>query len=743
MWGTDTVGEAYPKYKFLLDNLSKWKELPMWYPDILGGMPYFHVGFPYFYPPKWIAYILSPNDPMGAFSKFPFIFHLFIGGLFMFWLLRYLKITIPSSLFGSIAYMFTGYIATAIYAGHEGKLTSYYLIPLVFYGFIRGLDSGKLIWFLISGLTAGFQILGGHIQVVFHTGLILIIYYICWLIYNITKKENRKKVIYSITGSIVLLIFVLLIGSVQLLSQLEYSKFTARSEATYEFSSSFSFPPEEIIRFVSPGFFGWLTGKDYWGRMELKFNTEYTGILIIIASIFAIFKLWKKKKEIQWLTIIALFGMLTSFGKYFILHKILFYTIPKFSYFRAPGQFLIMFVFPLAILSGIGLDLLSKTQQGEKESKSKGKKLPGIIIAFAVMIGISIIGILASGPIAKIFEDIFNAKTSPMHSDNISSSFAYTLIMLVLFGVLILLRWKNLFSEKVFFIFALLITTVEMIIVCRHYLVGMSKKQIEQIYYPKNEITKRLIADNQEQFRIIPLQDFSSLSYSYHGIQSWGGLHPVKTKVYDEFSKKTSLNDLRILSLVNTKYLISNQKIDLEFLDEITKTKDKYLYLNKYYLPRVYLADSIIVVKTNDEAFEKLRSPEFIPGKMAIVVSDDEEIKNIKWGDPVDASITKYSPNEVKIKTNSNGFSFLVLSDVYIPMWETYVKGVKAPVYNVNAIFRGVIVPDGESEVIFKFNSKAFNNGKWISLTGVLLWILTAILFRKVNFYQEKRLKAE
>ena len=61
-----------------------------------------------------------------------------------------------------------------------------------------------------------------------------------------------------------------------------------------------------------------------------------------------------------------------------------------------------------------------------------------------------------------------------------------------------------------------------------------------------------------------------------------------------------------------------------------------------------------------------------------------------------------------------------------IPGWQAEVNGEQVEIFATNALFRGVPVPAGESEVIFSYKPTNWQTGLRFSLAGVLLWLLLA-----------------
>ena len=86
-----------------------------------------------------------------------------------------------------------------------------------------------------------------------------------------------------------------------------------------------------------------------------------------------------------------------------------------------------------------------------------------------------------------------------------------------------------------------------------------------------------------------------------------------------------------------------------------------------------------------------------------------------------------YAPERVVIRARSDRPGLLVLKDAYYPGWRATVNGEPVEVYPTNALFRGVYVPAGESEVIFRYSPHTWRTGLWISLAGAALWLLLAL----------------
>ena len=91
-------------------------------------------------------------------------------------------------------------------------------------------------------------------------------------------------------------------------------------------------------------------------------------------------------------------------------------------------------------------------------------------------------------------------------------------------------------------------------------------------------------------------------------------------------------------------------------------------------------------------------------------------------------------PNEIIIETNSNDKQFLVLSEIYYPEgWKVFVNNQESKIYEVNALLRGVELPEGKNIVKFKFSPSDVKLGSILSIISTLIIILFLFssLFKK------------
>ena len=84
-----------------------------------------------------------------------------------------------------------------------------------------------------------------------------------------------------------------------------------------------------------------------------------------------------------------------------------------------------------------------------------------------------------------------------------------------------------------------------------------------------------------------------------------------------------------------------------------------------------------------------------------------------------------YAPNRVLFFVESNERALLVLSDLLYPGWSAFVDGSYVTLYEVNGLFRGVLVPPGSHHIEMRFTPQSLRLG--IGMLGIALLLIICI----------------
>lgn len=143
---------------------------------------------------------------------------------------------------------------------------------------------------------------------------------------------------------------------------------------------------------------------------------------------------------------------------------------------------------------------------------------------------------------------------------------------------------------------------------------------------------------------------------------------------------------------------------------------DVKVYRNLDALPRAYFAGEMMAVDNFEAALAALRS---LAGRVAVVEGTLDGAQPAGAQDR--AEIVEYTPERVRIRTQSAQPALLVLSDSFYPGWSATVDGRPASIKAVNGLFRGVVAPAGVHEVVFTYEPTGWRLGLGLAMVGAAL----------------------
>jgi hypothetical protein len=160
--------------------------------------------------------------------------------------------------------------------------------------------------------------------------------------------------------------------------------------------------------------------------------------------------------------------------------------------------------------------------------------------------------------------------------------------------------------------------------------------------------------------------------------------------------------DSPILDLLNVRLLLSMSAVpeNLKFVKAVD-LPGRAIYENRSALPRLFLVPNIVRAEDMADAVRQLGSPSFDPAKVAVV----EQGTAAHFPDGADAAvrIVEFSPSQVRLQVESTQPRYLVSSEVNYPGWRALIDGQERPISMTDVAFRGLSVPAGNHEVVFRF----------------------------------------
>ncbi len=760
-------------YSTFVNEALKQGAYPLWNPYIFSGMPS--------YGSLSSAPLINIFDaiinyaligigkiiPITPFMRL-LINYVFLG-LLTYLLLTSLKANRFAALFSAIAVVFLPQLIAFTAFGHNTKFLSVVLIPLIFWSVNQLLKKQNLLFFSLTALVIGFQLLRAHVQVCYYTYLLIGIYFIY---YAITKYKETKRFIEILKSAALLagtLVVALLLSSVLYISVYEYSHYSIRGGGAtggldYDYASSWSFSPLETITFLVPSFFGF-GGATYWGKMPFTDYPLYMGVIVLFLAGLAL--IIRKDRYVIFFGIVALFSLIVSFGKHLpVLYGPMFKLLPLFNKFRVPSMIHILLNISVVLMAGMGLSfLVSLRESGDKKLiRQKYQAVKKYFYAFGA-IGILILLFVTLGK-GSILNWIANSGKISPSAQQVAYQMALkdTVVMLILLGLcgFVVLYYinkelkSNLLGIAIIFLLIIDLWLVDFKII------DPKPSVDEQTFFSKTDVVEFLERQKQP-FRIFPIRlnqpgEKPDNWYMYFKLQNIYGYHAAKLKIYQQaleelqlphsyifkfFKEVMDAKGQRIiqprtpeeipanllfahqafLNMLNVKYLVSSYPIP-DTSCKFIRQGSSLIYENKHALPRAYFVDEIKTLNSKDEIFNYMKSGQFNPARVAIL----EEIPEftIKPDSSNQVELISYDIHKIKLKSSVKSPALMVLSEIYYPAgWNAYVDGELTKSYKTNYILRSIFLRPGDHEIEFIFDPSSFKIGLIISIIAFILLIIT------------------
>lgn len=351
----------------------KYHQFPLWNPYHCGGMPAFANPQSRILSPALIFSIIF-GPIIGV--KLEILFYLIFGLLGFFALARYYQLTLLAAIFASSIYMLNGMFSLSLTVGMVPFL-SIGFIPWVFLFFKKAIDKKSGLYVIATAFA---------LTILFFNGVHLLILILPLLILQAISEflGSRKPITLILLGSILVLFFglsaVKLLPSLELMSRYprmisEYSGYSLKGLTLALLSKNQNL---EDIEKWQPGKRGFWEGITY-GMDE---NGMYVGIIPLVLFILG---LWLNAKKRWQLTVIFLIFLWLSFGERIPLS---FWQSLKpifpFDSFRVAQRFRFIFMVPLSIFAGLGLEALTKYSKKLTKKFSLLACIPTLVVIIVI-----------------------------------------------------------------------------------------------------------------------------------------------------------------------------------------------------------------------------------------------------------------------------------------------------------------------------------------------------------------------
>jgi hypothetical protein len=340
-----------PLASFFADSLRRW-ELPLWDPFTYCGRPvYANLQMQTFYPPALIAVAFSnlfTRDLVLYFLEWEIVLHVFMSGVFTYWLLRRLNASTAAATLGATVYQLGGFFASQ--AQHLGAVTAAAWLPLVWLAILELRNRPQWRWIAVLAIGVAMPLLASMPQipiVVIGSGLLLTSMLLAF-------RLMRLRSLWAVG---VAYVAGFLLAAVQLLPALQLSRNSVAQYRTDWLKTGGGMRLEALMSLVLPNYYHNLDLKNYKLGVDITFLYVYCSIIGLLLCITVVLF---RRNRFAWLfgsmSVLTAFWMLgdnTAPGRFVLSH------VPSaIANAVYPQYALAAFAMSMAVLAGLGAHLV-------------------------------------------------------------------------------------------------------------------------------------------------------------------------------------------------------------------------------------------------------------------------------------------------------------------------------------------------------------------------------------------------
>jgi len=661
----------FPARYYAASHLARG-HLPLWNPFVSCGYPHFaDPQAATFYPIAWVTAFLTGGRLSLEALQWEAILHFFLAGLFTYLFALYLTRNRGGAFLAAISFTFSGYL-TGFPPLQLSMLEAEVWLPASLLATTLAIDRNSSLWAGASGLCLAMVLLAGRPQ----SYLTILPLTLAWLFY----RAYRKRLPWgrTIQLTVPMLAFWLGFGAIQAIPTWELTKLSDRSAIHWERASEGGFAWWELMGAVLPHVVG-----SY---------ALYPGLIALFLAAWAV---WSKRGLFWfWVAIASLFF---SLGKNFALFPI-FYLLQKLAfpgYLRNVERVALGFCFSVAMLASLGFAELNK--ESEKLRKILGAATLTFFLSW-------LLASLASKALPG----------QPPQYSWLLDSLAYDSLLLLAIWSAFEFAGKSLRYPLLSAILLLDLFTINMGRILEPAKGPWPPFDAVEKFAPLQAIPGTFRIDGNES----GLRDVGV----FLGLENVSGAAPLQMAWLKEIM--ANVEEITRLKLMNV-HILATQR-------DITHGAFKLLYERgglKFYAffgfnPRAYLVSEVRKAQTNWEIVSILNSPDFAPESMAVVPSSFPDLPKVPLGTSEGVKIIERGETFAVLKVWAEAPRLLVYVESHYPGWRAEVDGRPAAIYKVNGAFRGVIVPEGEHTVAFRYYPTSLYLGAGLSSASLLAFLV-------------------
>jgi len=573
---------------------------------------------------------------------------------------------------------------------------------------------------------------------------------------GIVHTVATATLLFSVT-----VVLSLLVSAVQILPTIQLMLASLRIRIMdYNIASSMSISPLRLLELFSSNIWGDPFSLDYEGFFLQSFESRaipwpaviYMGVPTLVFCAAGIPLVVGKsvpygtKLLVSFCTILMIFGLAMSLGRYGPVYRIFFDWFPGGRLFRYPFKYLLLFSIGMSGISAAAFSHILKTANGTM-----------LLISCAVFLTICLVMYFCSEAIGSFMEDLSRVQTLSEHLSGRLESDLLTSIMIL---ALLFLCGLGIASMKTVpgWIWALLLIAlcltdeVKGVIpdiyhtVENKHLAGeprfasviRSRGSDDNIPFTRLFRTKRLPVSIDEELNFndktrlrIERDSLQPNTWIENGFEYVQGFTPVPSARTVKLINSLQERPHMVMDILSTNYLVLplNKAVPLSWVVPLVKLEKTgiTLWKNRNALPYARVVPVAVNLKDDSSLINRMKDPDFDPRKEVLFSGLNLHRK----GGTGKCHVIKREPENVEVECNAPDGGYLVLADAFYDGWRAFIDEKEVPIMPAYMAIRAVWLPGGNHVVKFEYMAPGLVTGTLLSILGLLL-LFSLCIYRKI-----------
>ena len=523
----------------------------------------------------------------------------------------------------------------------------------------------------------------------------------------------------------------------------------------------------------------------YWGPQPFTAGPMYMGAITIFLFILGL--ILCKGREKWWLVAATVTAIFLSWGNHFMwFTRLWFEYAPMYSKFRTVSMALTILQVLLPMLGFYALDKVLKERYDKKEFMKAGYIAYGVTAGFCLLCVLipgmagTFTGASDAGMNEMIVEALAADRQTLMVKDALRSLILISCIFLMLIWAFRTPKQDAVGKDGSFVrkgrmsivaVAVVFLVWIDLVSVGKRYLNKshfITPKDFTAHYEPR-PVDEIIHQDTDLDYRVLDLSvnTFNDAIQSYHH-KCIGGYSPVKLQRYQDLIDRYITDEIRdIYGAVSGAATVQEVEEALPETKVVSMLNGKYIILdgnispvvNPYAYGNCWFVSDCVPAATPDEEIALLENTDL---RNTAVIGDDFEWAQGFFADAQNDAmncnselseessdrieLTHYSPKELRYAFSTDTERAAIFSEIYYPKgWKAWIEPAGAygevrdghyhptaeareiELFRADWMLRGAIIPEGEGQLIMRFEPESYQLGENISRASSIVLILLLI----------------